>query len=68
MRTAEEILKDIITDVDEMRNNMPGYGAGEIFGPLITGDGTEAYVEWPNLHLLVMEASHAMKGKNEKRT
>jgi hypothetical protein len=59
MRTAIEILKDIVIDVNAMRLEEP---SGDYFGPFVgfeteTSDGfPRDNIEWPNLSLLVREA------------
>lgn len=63
MRTAEEILKDIIVDVNSMREGPKD------FGPFTgTQDRNSDYactIEWPNLDLLVKEAETALGVKHD---
>ena len=64
MRSAEEILKDIVSSVNEMRLKRKGWSSS--FGPFTGEQSHRDYsveIEWPNLDLLVKEAETAMKGK-----
>ena len=67
MRTAEEVLRDIVTDVNAMKCENDGLNDQQAFGPFDGyRDGADLIIEWPNLDLLVKEAEHVLKGKYSK--
>lgn len=76
-RTAKQILKDIIADVDAMRSEPPadirlegdqdtqvhwfgGFEQGHVDHEAYTG----TYIQWPNLGLLIQQAT-AVIGKHD---
>lgn len=63
MRTPQEILNDIVTDVNEMQ--LMGEGDETLFGPFdgMMNMNQKCCVQWPNLYLLVKEAETALKKK-----
>ena len=66
MRTPEEILKDIVKDVSEMRLSKVTRLNNGIYGPFVGEQSHKDYsveIEWPNLELLVREAAMLWRKK-----
>lgn len=63
MRTAEQILRDIITDVRAMDD---GDNVNTWYGPFEGQDNKDGYyISWPNLDLLVKEAETTLGVKHD---
>lgn len=64
MRSATEILKSLVVDIDEMR---AGGKSSFLFGPFGSAyqrDDGMTIIEWPNIAILAREARQLLEGNH----